>query len=107
MAIGAREFIESSGYEWEFARPRIGVQQVLFDYTPILIGGFVWSVVFNNYKMGGVIHPLIAKSDQITSRANNDNFAVVHITFKGVEEGSEWEDWAIANDVPVIGKTNN
>ena len=32
---------------------------------------------------------------------------VVNIAFKGVEKGCEYEEWAIANDVPLIDSTTN
>ena len=82
--------------------PRLNKAQVLTDYTPILIDGFVWDMAI----LGGVTGPC-SSAEVIEAWIHRSLTSLQWITFNGVEKGSEWEAWAIANDVPVIDKTNN
>ena len=87
--------------------PRIDVEQVLADYTPILIDGFVWEALFMHSRdCNGCDDSREVFTKALESRAIDrlmtEGCDVVNIAFKGVEKGSEYEEWVIANDVPVV-----
>lgn len=104
MSIGARKFVESSGYESELARPRADAQVINLNIERnknILVDGFVWEVRWFN-DIAGVLYSDVVSNELLEEMIGNDITDIEWIAFKGVEKGSEFEEWAIVNDIPVI-----
>tara|TARA_R110000851_G_scaffold255748_1_gene408285 strand:+ start:64 stop:462 length:399 start_codon:yes stop_codon:yes gene_type:complete len=91
--------------------PRLNKAQVLTDYTPILVDGFVFYAVMESDSGHGdwfrECKIIEGKELYLWLYGDLERRSVLHLTFKGVEKGSEFEAWAIANDVPVIDKNTN
>lgn len=90
-------FIPDNGVERGNCRPRINKAQVLTDYTPILVDGLVWRVSYRTAH-GAITH------EPVLSEVLKELRHINWIAFKGVEKGSEYEEWARANDVPIYNK---
>jgi len=82
--------------------PRLNKAQVLTDYAPILVEGFVWEALCIDLFAGG--KTLVTKNSGALKYELLYGRYVSWIAFKAVEKGSEYEEWAIANDVPIYNK---
>lgn len=93
---------------WYRFRPRLNKAQVLTDYTPILVDGFVWEVHLAHFIEDArwsepckfMIKSVRLKTDYTT----DEDYTILSIAFKGVERGSEYEEWARAHDIPIYNK---
>ena len=81
------------GGEYLHCRPRLNKAQLLVDYAPILVDGLLWDA---NYRTADKIPSEILKTFS--------KGGIHWIAFKGVEKGSEYEEWARDNDVPIYNK---
>lgn len=95
-------FIPEEGMERDFCRPRLNKAQVLKDYTPILVDGFVWKINTVHCRNDGVCRPYY---DCVTSKQvkkMGKATYITNITFIGVEANKGLDAWAKSNDVPVV-----
>ena len=83
-------------------RPRLNKAQVLDDYTPILVDGFLWEhesltksrALIRGYCDCNLLRDITEKDDFLGWR-------ILFISFIGVEENKGLDEWARANDVPI------
>tara|TARA_R110000851_G_scaffold98055_1_gene212470 strand:- start:472 stop:873 length:402 start_codon:yes stop_codon:yes gene_type:complete len=98
--------ISTDNAHWYRFRPRLNKAQVLTDYTPIMVNGFVFDAVMESDSGYGDWfreHKTIEGRElYLWLYGDLERRSVLYLSFKGVEKGSEWEAWAIASDVPVI-----
>jgi len=101
----AVHYSKTKALQSQTCRPRLDKAQVLTDYTPILVDGFVWEhkTDYPSFSMPP-LHGDNVNSAAMRMMNDSDEFTVQWIAFKGVEKGSEYEEWAIANDVPIYNK---
>lgn len=86
--------------------PRPNKPQVLDDYTPILVEGFVWNIKCSKIKSNEThrfsTHEVT--SDEILGLLDDGGQPIMKITsiaFKGIQRGYGLSEWAKANDVPI------
>lgn len=85
-------------------RPRLNKPQVLGGYSFIEpLEGFVWGAEIEDEK--GFCIELNPCETDVLLNSESPPFEIerfIWLSFQGVEQGSRFEQWAIANDVPIL-----
>lgn len=103
-----RPYTSNCAGEWQKCRPRLNKPQVIGDWSWVP-DGFVWRARWLGF---GELNTTIMDSKKLRDLADCDLGEVVFDSFMGeevvfascigVEKGSDLEEWAKANDVPII-----
>lgn len=82
-------------------RPRLNKAQVLEDYTPILVDGFVWEVKFIRLISRLKCREIVTSDELRGEGMSEKSVCVRSVAFKGIQRGYGLSEWALANDVPI------
>ncbi len=106
MNIGPLYGASTTFGDWDRCRPRLNNPQVLPDWGWLentLLEGFVWEARYSNYKACSTSaftnRPIL--SSDLVRMIKDDNYIIEWVSCIGVQQGSQLEEWAKANDVPI------
>ncbi len=103
MNIGPLYGANTTLGDWEYCRPRLNNPKALPDWGWLdkpLLDGFVWEVRWFN-EIAEMLYTETVNSKKCFEVATHPLHDFLHAEIKGVQKGSQLEDWAIENDVPI------
>ena len=102
MNVGTLYGANTNLGDWEYCRPRLNKPQVLPDWGWLdnpLLDGFVWEVAQPTHK--GINKKILVTASFLKMHISRDSYEIAYASISGVQKGSQLEDWAIENDVPI------